>query len=73
LLPSGYDNKRVRFRVRVRVKVSVRVKVRVGVGPIDMRVWKERRFENILKLIAIINERNNFRIYSMEDSDQYFK
>ena len=42
-------------------------------GPIDMRVWKERRFENILKLIAIINERNNFRIYSMEDSYQYFK
>jgi hypothetical protein len=53
LLPCGYDNKRVRFRVsvKVRVRVWVRVRLRLGLGlPIDMRVWKGRRLENILKL-----------------------
>jgi hypothetical protein len=37
------------FNIKVKVRFRARTKVKVR-GPIDMRVWKGRRFENILKL-----------------------
>jgi hypothetical protein len=40
---------RVRFRVRVKVRVKVRIRVKVRVRVRDMRVWKGRQFQNILK------------------------